>query len=84
MSREMAISEVRRVLPALLKEIQRDGTTVEITNRGVRVARLTGPLTNEAGTARALLSLRQTLPRRRGRRADVSEHKTDTLTRRHD
>ncbi|HEX7499159.1 MAG TPA: hypothetical protein VF524_02530 [Polyangia bacterium] len=85
MSRQMAISEVRRLLPSLLKEIQRDGTTVEITNRNVTVARLTGPLTDEAGTARALLALRQTLPRRRGQRTDVSAHKTDYhLSRRHD
>jgi len=84
MSRQMAISEVRKVLPSLLKEIQRAGTTVEITNRGVTVARLIGPLVDEAGTARALLSLRQTLHRRRGRRGDVSAHKTDYLTRRHD
>jgi antitoxin (DNA-binding transcriptional repressor) of toxin-antitoxin stability system len=84
MSRQMAISEVRKVLPSLLKEIQRDGTPVEITNRGVIVARLIGPLTDEAGTARALLSLRQRLPRRRGRRGNVSVHKTDHLTRRRD
>ena len=84
MSRQMAISEVRKVLPSLLKEIQRAGTTVEITNRGVTVARLVGPLVDEAGTARALLSLRQALPRRRGRRTDVSARKTDYLTNRHD
>jgi antitoxin (DNA-binding transcriptional repressor) of toxin-antitoxin stability system len=84
MLRQMAISEVRRLLPSLLKEIQRDGTIVEITNRNVTVARLTGPLTDEAGTARALLALRQTLPRRRGRRVDVSAHKTDYLSKRHD
>ena len=84
MSRQMAISEVRKALPALLKEIQRAGTTVEITNRGVTVARLIGPPTDEAGTARALLSLRQALPRRRVRRADVSVRKTDYLTNRHD
>jgi antitoxin (DNA-binding transcriptional repressor) of toxin-antitoxin stability system len=84
MSRQMAISEVRKALPTLLKEIQRAGTTVEITNRGVTVARLIGPQNDEAGTARALLSLRQALPRRRVRRGDVSVHKTDYLTRRHD
>jgi antitoxin (DNA-binding transcriptional repressor) of toxin-antitoxin stability system len=84
MLRQMAISEVRKALPSLLREIQRAGTTVEITNRGVTVARLIGPLVDEAGTARALLSLRQALPRRRGRRADVSVHKTDYLTKRHD
>jgi antitoxin (DNA-binding transcriptional repressor) of toxin-antitoxin stability system len=84
MSRKMAISEVRKVLPSLLKEIQRSGTTVEITNRGVTVARLVGPLVDEAGTARALLSLRQALPPRRGRRVDVSVHKTDYLTKLHD
>jgi antitoxin (DNA-binding transcriptional repressor) of toxin-antitoxin stability system len=84
MSRQMAISEVRKALPSLLREIQRAGTTVEITNRGVTVARLIGPLVDEAGTARALLSLRKALPRRRGRRADVSVHKTDHLTKRHD
>jgi antitoxin (DNA-binding transcriptional repressor) of toxin-antitoxin stability system len=80
----MAISEVRKALPSLLKEIQRAGTTVEITNRGVTVARLIGPLVDEAGTARALLSLRRALPRRRGRLGDVSVHKTGYLTRRHD
>jgi len=80
----MAISEVRKALPFLLKEIQRTGTTVEITNRGVTVARLIGPPVDEAGTARALLALRQDLPRRRGRRGGVSVHKTDNLTRRHD
>jgi len=84
MSRQMAISEVRKALPSLLREIQRAGTTVEITNRGVTVARLIGPVTDEAGTARALLALRQALPRRRGRRGDVSVHKSDYLTRRHD
>ena len=84
MSRQMAISEVRRVLPSLLKEVQREGTTVEITNRGVSVARLVGPLTDAVGTAKALLSLRRTLRRRRGRRVDVSTHKNEHLTRRHD
>jgi antitoxin (DNA-binding transcriptional repressor) of toxin-antitoxin stability system len=80
----MAISEVRKALPSLLKEIQRDGITVEITNRGVSVARLVGPLTDPVGTAKALLSLRRTLPRRRGRRVNVSARKSQHLTERHD
>ena len=83
MSRQMAISEVRRTLPSLLKEVQREGTTVEITNRGVSVARLVGPLTDAIGAAEALLSLRRTLSRRRGRRVDVSARKNEHLTRRH-
>jgi len=84
MSRQMSISEVRKALPSLLKEIQNTGTTVDITNRGVIVGRLFGPRVDEAGTAMALLSLREALPRRRGPRADVSGHKSDHLTRRHD
>ena len=83
MSRQMAMSEVRRVLPALLKEVERDGTTVDITKRGAIVARLVGPLTDAVGTAEALLSARRTLGRQRKPRVDVSMHKNEYLTKRH-
>ena len=83
MSRQMAISEVRRRLPSLVEEVQREGT-VEITNRGVTVASLVGPATDAVGTAETLLALRRKLGRRLGARVDVSTRKSEHLTRRHD
>ena len=69
------ISEARRRLPELVRQVRKDpGTTVLITVRDEVVAELRAALPEpEAGAAaRSLLELMRHLPRRRGARTDVS------------
>jgi antitoxin (DNA-binding transcriptional repressor) of toxin-antitoxin stability system len=75
MTRRLSITEVRKQLPALVREASR-GASVEILNRGEVVARLVGPANDVASTAEALLATRARLPRaRRRRRVHVSLRK---------
>jgi len=75
----MSISEVRRRLPQLVREVKRArGAVVQITVRREVVAELraASPVSEpEPGAAaRALLELMRKLPKRRGRRRNVSGH----------
>lgn len=78
----LSISEARRRLPELVRQVKRDpGTVVHIAVRGNVVAELRAPLPEpEPGaTARALLGLMRKLPRARGPRTGVSGHVKDYL-----
>jgi antitoxin (DNA-binding transcriptional repressor) of toxin-antitoxin stability system len=75
---KLSISEARRRLPELVRQVRKDaGATVQITVRDEVVAELRAalPEPEPGAAARALLELARKLPRarrRRGRPRDVS------------
>ncbi len=79
----VSISEARRRLPELVRQVKQDrGSVVQITVRDEVVAELRAALTDpEPGAAaRALLELARKLPKpRKGRPTDVSAHVKDYL-----
>ena len=75
---KLSLSEVRRRLPALVREAAQ-GATVEITNRGRVVARLVAPANDAAATADILLALRRKAKRSRRRKREVSSRKNEHL-----
>jgi antitoxin (DNA-binding transcriptional repressor) of toxin-antitoxin stability system len=80
----LSISEARRRLPQLVRQVRQDrGAVVQITVRDEVVAELRAALPEPApgAAARALLELARTLPkpRRRGRPTDVSAHVKEYL-----
>jgi antitoxin (DNA-binding transcriptional repressor) of toxin-antitoxin stability system len=87
MTRQVALAEARRTLPALIRQAALGGS-IEITSHDRVVARLVAPVHDAAGAAEALLRLRQRQARR-GRnggsngkpaRIDVSTRKNDYLS----
>ncbi len=82
---KLSISEARRRLPELVRQVKRDaGAVVQITVRDEVVAELRAalPQPEPGAAARALLELARTLPRPRGRGrrpADVSAHVQEYL-----
>jgi antitoxin (DNA-binding transcriptional repressor) of toxin-antitoxin stability system len=73
----VSISEARRRLPALVRQVKEDpGSVVQIAVRDEVVAELRAalPEPEPGATGRALLAAIRKLPRRRGRRGDVSGH----------
>ena len=82
----VSISEARRRLPALVRQVKHDrGSVVQITVRDEVVAEIRAAFPEPApgAAARALLELARKLPRPRrrrgGRPADVSAHVKDYL-----
>jgi len=81
----VSISEARRRLPGLVRQVKQDrGSVVHITVRDEVVAELRGilPEPEPGAAARALLEFARKLPRprpRRGRARDVSAHAKDYL-----
>jgi antitoxin (DNA-binding transcriptional repressor) of toxin-antitoxin stability system len=79
----VSISEARRRLPQLVRQVKRDrGSVVQITVRDEVVAELRAalPEPEPGAAARALLELARKLPkRRRGRPTDVSAHVKEYL-----
>jgi antitoxin (DNA-binding transcriptional repressor) of toxin-antitoxin stability system len=75
--RRVSITEARRRLPQILRQLKRD-TVVQITVRNEVVAeiRTTLPVSEpEPGAAaRALLEIMRKLPKHRGRRRNISGH----------
>lgn len=72
---KLSISEVRRRLPALVRQVRQDpGTVVQVTVRDEIVAELRAALPEpEPGAAAgALVELMARLPARRGPRRDIS------------
>ena len=72
---KMPISEVRKRLPELVRNVQKDsGAKVEITVRGDVVAELRAslPEPEPGAAAKALLTLMHKLPEPRGRKTNVS------------
>ncbi|MBI2369709.1 MAG: hypothetical protein HYV08_05640 [Deltaproteobacteria bacterium] len=81
---KVSISEARRRLPELVRQVRKDaGATVQITVRDEVVAELRAalPEPEPGAAARALLDLARKLrrPRRRGRPTDVSAHVKEYL-----
>jgi len=84
----ISISEARRRLPQLVRQVKQDrGSVVQITVRDEVVAELRAalPEPEPGAAARALLELARKLPgpRRQGRPTDVSAHVKDSLYGRH-
>jgi hypothetical protein len=73
----VSISEARRRLPQLVRQVKQDrGSVVQITVRDEVVAELRAalPAPEPGAAARALLELARKLPRPRGPRRDISGH----------
>jgi len=74
---KLSISEARKRLPALVRQVRRDaGARVEITvhNEVVAELRAVQPEPEPGAAARRLLHLMKTLPKRRGRKNPISAH----------
>lgn len=81
---KVPISEARRRLPELVRQVRKDpGAVVQITVRDEVVAELRAalPEPEPGAAARALLELARKVPRprRRGRPTDVSAHAKEYL-----
>jgi antitoxin (DNA-binding transcriptional repressor) of toxin-antitoxin stability system len=80
---KVPISEARRRLPQLVRQVKQDrGSVVQITVRDEVVAELRAalPEPEPGAAARALLELARKLPKpRRGRPTDVSAHVKEYL-----
>lgn len=73
----MSISEARRRLPRLVRQVKQDrGTVVQIMvgNEVVAELRAARPEPEPGAAAQALLEVMQRLPRHRGRRRNISGH----------
>jgi antitoxin (DNA-binding transcriptional repressor) of toxin-antitoxin stability system len=82
--RRVSITEARRRLPQLMRELkQTPGSVAQITVRGKVVAELRAArpaLEPEPGAAaRALLEIMRKLPKHRGRRRNISGHVKEYL-----
>ena len=78
----VSISEARRRLPELVRQVNQDrGSVVQITVRDEIVAELRAalPEPEPGAAARALLELAQKLPKHRGRRRNISGHVKEHL-----
>jgi antitoxin (DNA-binding transcriptional repressor) of toxin-antitoxin stability system len=78
----VSISEARKRLPQLVRQVKQDrGSVVQITVRDEVVAELRAalPAPEPGAAARALLELMQKLPRRRGPRRNISGHVKEHL-----
>jgi antitoxin (DNA-binding transcriptional repressor) of toxin-antitoxin stability system len=74
---KLSISEARKRLPELVRQVRKNtGTKVEITVHDEVVAELRGTLPEpEPGAAvKKLVRLMRKLPKHRGRKTNVSEH----------
>jgi antitoxin (DNA-binding transcriptional repressor) of toxin-antitoxin stability system len=79
---KVPISEARRRLPQLVRQVKQDrGSVVQITVRDEVVAELRAalPEPEPGAAAKALLELMEKLPRHRGPRRNVSGHVKDHL-----
>jgi antitoxin (DNA-binding transcriptional repressor) of toxin-antitoxin stability system len=79
---KVPISEARRRLPELVRQVKKDrGSVVQITVRDEVVAELRAalPEPEPGAAARALLELMQKLPKHRGPRRNISGHVKDHL-----
>ena len=74
---KLSISEARKRLPALVRQVRRDaGARVEITvhNEVVAELRAVQPEPEPGVAAQSLLRLMKKLPRPRGRKLPISSH----------
>ena len=78
----LSISEARRRLPQLVRQVRNDaGTKVEITVRDEVVAELRAalPEPEPGAAAKKLVALMRRLPKRRGRKTDISTRVKENL-----
>ena len=79
---KLSISEARKRLPQLVRQVRKDpGAAVQITVRDEVVAELRAPLPEpEPGAAaKKLVELMRRLPKRRGKKTDISTHVKEHL-----
>ncbi len=79
---KLSISEARRRLPELVRQVSKDaGAKVEITVRDEVVAELRPalPEPEPGAAAKKLLAIMRKLPKRRGQKTNVSGHFKDYL-----
>jgi antitoxin (DNA-binding transcriptional repressor) of toxin-antitoxin stability system len=79
---KISISEARRRLPELVRQVRREaGTSVEITVHDEVVAELRAatPEPEPGAAARKLMELMAKLPKHRGRRTTISSHAKESL-----
>ena len=79
---KVSISEARKRLPELVQQVRKDsGTTVQITLHNEVVAELRGtqPEPEPGAAGRKLLELMTKLPKRRGRKTDISSRVKDQV-----
>ena len=78
----LSISEARRRLPQLVRQVRNDaGAKVEITVRDEVVAELRAalPEPEPGAAAKKLVALMRRLPKRRGRKTDISTRIKENL-----
>ena len=81
-SRKLSISEARKRLPELVRQVRKDaGAKIEITVRDEVVAELRAalPEPEPGAAAKKLLALMRHLPKHRGRKTNVSAHVNEYL-----
>jgi antitoxin (DNA-binding transcriptional repressor) of toxin-antitoxin stability system len=79
---KVSISEARRRLPQLVRQVKQDrGSVIQITVRDEVVAELRAalPEPEPGAAARALLELMQKLPKHRGPQRNISGHVKEHL-----
>lgn len=79
---KVSISEARRRLPELVRQVRKDaGTSVQIMVRDEVVAELRAalPEPEPGAAAKTLLELMRKLPKHRGRKADISSRVKEHL-----
>lgn len=79
---KISISEARRRLPELVRQVRKDaGTSVQITVHDEIVAELRAalPEPEPGAAARRLLELTEKLPKHRGRKTTTSSHVKEHL-----
>jgi antitoxin (DNA-binding transcriptional repressor) of toxin-antitoxin stability system len=79
---KLSISEARKRLPELVHQVRKDtGAKVEITVRDEVVAELRAalPEPEPGAAAKKLIALMRQLPKRRGRKTNISAHVKEHL-----
>ena len=79
---KISISEARKRLPALVRQVRKDaGTSVQITLHDEVVAeiRAAQPKPEPGAAAKKLLELMEKLPKHRGRKTHISSHVKEHL-----
>lgn len=79
---KISISEARRRLPELVRQVRKDaGTSVQITVHDEVVAELRSsqPEPEPGAAAKKLLELMEKLPKHRGRKTNISSHVKEHL-----
>lgn len=77
---KLSISEARKRLPELVRQVRQDaGAKIEITVRDKVAAELRAALPEPGAAAKKLVALMRRLPKHRGRKTDASAHVNEYL-----